>query len=133
MVWAPEDHFERHLPFALLTGFLGSGKTTLLNRFLSDPRLRDTAVAINEFGVVGLVQPFVVAGWAVVVVLANGCLCCFTSGDLEQSLARIFSRRADGEIPRFKRLIIETSGLANPELVLQAILDSPIMSRFLWL
>lgn len=133
MVWAPEAHFERHLPFALLTGFLGSGKTTLLNRFLMDPRLRDTAVAINEFGDVALDQHFVVARSEDVLVLANGCLCCFAGGDLEQSLARIFSRRDDGEIPSFKRLIIETSGVADPEFVLQAILDSPIMSRFLWL
>lgn len=133
MVWAPEAHFERHLPFALLTGFLGSGKTTLLNRLLTDPRLRDTAVAINEFGDVALDQHFVVARSEDVLVLANGCLCCFAGGDLEQSLARIFSRRDDGEIPSFKRLIIETSGVADPEFVLQAILDSPITSRFLWL
>tara|TARA_R110002096_G_scaffold8239_8_gene34597 strand:+ start:1147 stop:2223 length:1077 start_codon:yes stop_codon:yes gene_type:complete len=133
MVWAPEAHFDRHLPFALLTGFLGSGKTTLLNRLLTDPRLRDTAVAINEFGDVALDQHFVVARSEDVLVLANGCLCCFAGGDLEQSLARIFSRRDDGEIPTFKRLIIETSGVADPEYVLQAILDSPIMSRFLWL
>lgn len=133
MVWAPEAHFDRHLPFALLTGFLGSGKTTLLNRLLLDPRLRDTAVAINEFGDVALDQHFVVARDEDVLVLANGCLCCFAGGDLEQSLARIFSRRDDGGIPGFKRLIIETSGVADPEFVLQAILDSPIMSRFLWL
>jgi len=133
MVWAPEAHFDRHLPFALLTGFLGSGKTTLLNRLLTDPRLHDTAVAINEFGDVALDQHFVVARSEDVLVLANGCLCCFAGGDLEQSLARIFSRRDDGEIPTFKRLIIETSGVADPEFVLQAILDSPITARFLWL
>jgi G3E family GTPase len=133
VVWAPEGHFDRHLPFALLTGFLGSGKTTLLNRILRDPRLSDTAVAINEFGDVPLDQHFVVSRSDDVVVLANGCLCCFVPGDLEQGLARIFTRSDAGEIPRFRRLIIETSGLADPEGVLQAILDAPILSRFLWL
>lgn len=133
MVWVPEGHFGRHMPFALLTGFLGSGKTSLLNDLLRDPRLRDTAVAINEFGAIPLDHIFVEAPADDVIVLANGCMCCFAGDDLEASLARIFRRSEAGDLPPFKRLIIETSGLADPEYVLQAVLDSPIASRFLWL
>lgn len=133
MVWAPEGHFDRHLPFVLLTGFLGSGKTTLLNWLLRHPRLGDTAVAINEFGAIPLDHNFIEAAAEDVIVLANGCMCCFAGDDLEQSLVRIFKRRDDGALPDFKRLIIETSGLADPEFVLQAVLDSPIGARFLWL
>ncbi|MGC4252532.1 MAG: GTP-binding protein [Sphingobium sp.] len=133
MVWAPEDFFGKHLPLALLTGFLGSGKTSLLNQLLRDPRMADTAIAINEFGDIGLDQHFVEAGDDDVILLANGCMCCLAGDQIEQSLARIFQRSADGEIPAFKRLVIETSGMADPEFVLQSILDSQIMSRFLWL
>lgn len=133
MVWAPEGHFDRHLPFSLLTGFLGSGKTTLLNRLLCDPLLSDTAVAINEFGAVPLDHNFVDASPDDVIVLANGCMCCFAGDDLGAALARIFRRSEQSELPRFKRLIIETSGLADPEFVLQAILDNPLGGRFLWL
>lgn len=133
MVWAPEGHFDRHMPFSLLTGFLGSGKTSLLNDLLRDPRLRDTAVVINEFGSVSLDHIFVEAPADDVIVLANGCMCCFATDDLEASLARIFRRSDAGDLPSFKRLVIETSGLADPEYVLQAVLDSPIAARFLWL
>jgi G3E family GTPase len=133
MVWVPEGHFDRHLPLGLLTGFLGSGKTTLLNQLLRDPRMADTAIAINEFGDVGLDQHFIEGRDDDVILLANGCMCCLGGEQIEQSLARIFQRSAAGELPRFKRLLIETSGLADPEYVLQSILDNPVMSRFLWL
>ncbi|MGQ7937541.1 CobW family GTP-binding protein [Paraburkholderia sp. D1E] len=133
MVWVPEGHFDRHLPLGLLTGFLGSGKTTLLNQLLRDPRMADTAIAINEFGDVGLDQHFVEGQDDDVILLANGCMCCLAGEQIEQSLARIFRRSATGELPQFKRLLIETSGLADPEYVLQSILDNPVMSRFLWL
>lgn len=128
-----ESHFDRHMPFSLLTGFLGSGKTTLLNWLLRHPSLSDTAVAINEFGAIPLDHLFVESPADDVIVLANGCMCCFATDDLEASLARIFWRSDAGELPSFKRLIIETSGLADPEFVLQSILDSPIGARFLWL
>ncbi|MBB4632569.1 CobW family GTP-binding protein [Sphingosinicella soli] len=133
MVWAPEGHFDRHLPFSLLTGFLGSGKTTLLNWVLQNPSLSDTAVAINEFGSIPLDHNFVEAAPDDVIVLANGCMCCFAGDDLGAALARIFRHGERDDIPRFKRLIIETSGLADPEFVLQAILDNPLGGRFLWL
>lgn len=133
MVWVPEGHFGRHMPLILLTGFLGSGKTSLLNSLLADPRLRDTAVAINEFGEVSLDHLFVEAPEDDVIVLANGCLCCFVTDDLEASLARIFQRGVEGDLPAFKRIVMETSGLADPEHVLRAVLDNPVGGRFLWL
>jgi G3E family GTPase len=133
MVWVPENHFGRHLPFVLLTGFLGSGKTSVLNRMLKDPRLSNTAVAINEFGEVPVDQDLIDARVDDLIVLSNGCMCCFGGQDLERSLSLLFAASKNGGTPDFKRLIIETSGLADPELVLQAVLDSPIASRFLWL
>lgn len=133
MVWAPENLFKRHLPFSLLTGFLGSGKTTLLNGVLRDPRLADTAIAINEFGDIALDQDFITASNEDVIVLANGCMCCAATDDLSAALEKILTRGADGTLPEFKRLIIETSGIADPEMVLQSIIDNPIAARFLWL
>jgi G3E family GTPase len=129
MRWVAEDSDRGRLPVALLTGFLGSGKTTLLNRILQDARLAETAVAINEFGETALDQHFIDHGADKTVVLANGCLCCTVSGDLDDAVMRIFTRRESGELPQFKRLIIETSGLADPAPILQALLNNPVMSR----
>jgi G3E family GTPase len=119
------------LPVLLLTGFLGSGKTTLVNALLKDPRLADTAVAINEFGAVPLDQHLIDEGKDRTVVLANGCLCCNVAGDMEEAVMRIFSRRQTGDLPRFRRLIVEPSGLADPAPIAQAILRNPVMSRHL--
>jgi G3E family GTPase len=113
----------------LLTGFLGSGKTTLVNRLLQDPGLADTAVAINEFGETPLDQHLIAGEADSTAVLANGCLCCNLGGDLEDAVMRIFSRREAGELPRFKRLIIEPSGLSDPAPIAQALLRNPVMSR----
>jgi G3E family GTPase len=119
------------LPVALLSGFLGSGKTTLVNALLRDPRLADTAVAVNEFGAVPLDRDLIDHGADKTVVLANGCLCCNLSGDMEAAMMRLFSRRDAGELPRFKRLIVEPSGLADPAPIAQAILRNPMMARAL--
>jgi G3E family GTPase len=119
------------LPVALLTGFLGSGKTTLLNALLRDPRLADTAVAINEFGEAPLDQHLIGHGDDKTVVMANGCLCCNLAGDFEEAVMRIFSRPQRGELPQFSRLIVEPSGLADPAPIAQAILRNPVLSRFL--
>jgi G3E family GTPase len=119
------------LPVALLSGFLGSGKTTLVNALLRDPRLADTAVAVNEFGAVPLDRDLIDHGTDKTVVMANGCLCCNLSGDLDEAVMRLFSRREAGDVPRFKRLIIEPSGLADPAPIAQAILRNPLMARAL--
>jgi G3E family GTPase len=119
------------LPVLLLSGFLGSGKTTLVNALLRDPRLAETAVAVNEFGDVPLDSHLIDDGADRTVLLANGCLCCTVSGDLEGAVMRIFARRESGALQPFARLLIEPSGLADPAPILQAILRNPVMARVL--
>ena len=119
----------RRVPVVLLSGFLGSGKTTLVNALLADPRLADTAVAVNEFGEVPLDQHLIAHGEDRTVVLANGCLCCNLAGGFEDAVMRVFTRRQAGELPRFARLLIEPSGLADPAPIAQAILRNPVLSR----
>ncbi len=119
----------RRLPVVLLSGFLGSGKTTLVNALLADPRLADTAVAVNEFGEVPLDQHLIAHGADRTVVLANGCLCCNLAGGFEDAVMRVFTRREAGDLPRFARLLIEPSGLADPAPIAQAILRNPVLSR----
>jgi G3E family GTPase len=117
------------LPVVLLSGSLGSGKTTLINAALRDPRMADTAVAINEFGEVPIDHHLIDHGGDRTFVMANGCLCCNLAGDMEDAVMRVFSRRQGGELPAFKRLIVEPSGLADPAPIAQAILRNPVMSR----
>jgi G3E family GTPase len=130
-MFIPQETDSRRLPVILLSGFLGSGKTTLVNALLKDPRLAETAVAINEFGAIPLDQHLIESGEDSTVVMANGCLCCNLSGDLEDAVMRVFSRRSRGELPSFRRLIVEPSGLADPAPIAQAILRNPVMSRAL--
>lgn len=122
-----ESHRTR-VPVALLSGFLGSGKTTLINALLKDPRMAGSAVAVNEFGAVPLDRDLIDHGDDKTVVMANGCLCCNLAGDMEDAVMRLFSRRENGEVPRFDRLIIEPSGLSDPAPIVQAILRNPVMS-----
>jgi G3E family GTPase len=119
------------MPVALLSGFLGSGKTTLINALLRDPRMANTAVAVNEFGEVPIDRDLIDHGVDRTVVMANGCLCCNLAGDLDQAVMRLFARRDSGEVPGFARLIIEPSGLADPAPIAQAILRNPVLSRAL--
>src|SRR5512135_3840488 len=101
-------------PVFLLTGFLGSGKTTLLNATLRDPRLANTAVVVNELGEIGLDNLIIAEASDNVVLLDAGCLCCANTGALHETLADLAARRASGALPFFKRVIIETSGVADP-------------------
>jgi G3E family GTPase len=117
-----------HTPVTLLTGFLGSGKTTLLNRALRDPALSQTAVVINEFGEISLDHILAATSDDTVVVLENGCLCCTVFGDLIGTLNSLYHRREAGEIPTFERVLIETSGLADPTPVVQAFLSDPTLA-----
>ena len=119
------------LPVALITGFLGSGKTTLLNHLLRDPAMSATAVVINEFGDVPLDQLFIEETDGEVVVMANGCLCCSVQDDIEGVMGRLFVRRDKGALPAFERMVIETSGLADPAPIMQMLLNQPlIMDNF---
>jgi G3E family GTPase len=124
-----QDTDQGRLPVALLSGFLGSGKTTLVNALLRDPRMANTAVAVNEFGAVPLDGDLIDHGDDRTVVMANGCLCCNLAGDMEDAVMRLFSRRQGGDVPRFDRLIVEPSGLSDPAPIAQAILRNPVMSR----
>ncbi len=118
---------DARLPVALLTGFLGSGKTTLLNRLLHDPAMSATAVVINEFGDVALDQHFVETSDGEIVVMANGCLCCSVQDDIEGVIGRLFARRGNGAVPAFERMVIETSGLADPAPIMQMLLNQPLV------
>ncbi len=115
------------LPVSVLTGALGSGKTTLLNRLLEHPALGETAVVINEFGEVGLDHLLVRHVSETVVLLDSGCLCCTVRGDLVTALRDLFLRRVRGEVPEFRRLVIETSGLADPAPVLHTLISDPLI------
>jgi G3E family GTPase len=106
------------LPIAVLTGFLGCGKTTFLRRVLTAPGMAETAVVINEFGDVGLDHLLVEASPDDVVQLPSGCLCCALRQDLVRTLYGLLARRADGALPPFRRIVVETSGLAEPAPIL---------------
>jgi G3E family GTPase len=107
------------VPVTVVTGFLGAGKTTLLRRFLETPHGQGTAVVVNEFGATGIDDALVRASADETVLLGNGCLCCITRTDLQLALRRLVVERERGEIPDFRRIIIETSGLADPSPILQ--------------
>jgi G3E family GTPase len=114
-------------PVALLTGFLGSGKTTLLKRMLADPAFGDTAVIINEFGEVGLDHHLIEHVADDVVLLPSGCLCCAMKGELAAALRDLQSRRARGLVPPFRRVVVESSGLADPFPVISTIKADPVL------
>jgi G3E family GTPase len=106
------------LPISVLTGFLGSGKTTFLGRLLTRPDMGDTAVVINEFGAVGLDHLLIEAADQEILELPNGCVCCAVRQDLAETLYNLLRRRARGEIACFSRIVLETSGLAEPSPIL---------------
>jgi G3E family GTPase len=114
----------------VLTGFLGSGKTTLLRRLLAAPQFSRTAVIINEFGEIGLDHELVEASTDHFIALTTGCLCCKLRSDLVETLEEMLRRREEGTVPRFTRVVIETSGLADPAPILQTLMiDANLAGR----
>lgn len=116
---------------SVLTGFLGAGKTTLLNRLLRDPALANTAVIINEFGDVSIDHLLVEQATEGIIELSDGCLCCTVRGDLVDTLADLLDRMQTGRIARLERIVIETTGLADPVPVLQALMGHPVLAHML--
>ena len=118
-------HEEDAIPVGILTGFLGSGKTTALRRILEAEAFGDSAVLINEFGEVGLDHILVGEIAPDVVLLNSGCLCCTLRGELRDALSSLLTRRIRKEIPPFKRVIVETTGIAQPSLILSTVFADP--------
>ena len=110
------------IPVSVITGFLGSGKTTLLARLLREPAMSRTAVIINEFGAIGLDHDLIETSDESIVRLSNGCLCCNVRTDLTLTLGDLAARRAAGTVPPFERVVIETTGLADPAPILHALM-----------
>ena len=113
---------ESKTPVSVVTGFLGSGKTTLLNALLEHPGMAETAVLVNEFGEIGIDHLLFETLDDDVLLLAAGCLCCTIREDMVASLRSLFERRANGQVPEFRRVVIETTGLADPAPILHTLL-----------
>ena len=117
------------LPLTLLTGFLGSGKTTLLRRALRDPAFSDTAVVINEIGEIAIDHYLVDFVEGQVLELPGGCLCCAVREDLAETLRSLIERRDAGDIRRFGRIVVETSGMADPGPILFTLGTDPMLDQ----
>jgi G3E family GTPase len=115
-------------PVTLLTGFLGSGKTTLLNRLLKHPSMSETAVLINEFGAVSIDHLLVREASENMIIMSNGCICCSVAGDMVTALRDLYFKRANGEVPMFKRVVIETTGLADPAPIMHTLIEMPLVA-----
>ena len=117
------------IPVSVITGYLGSGKTTLLNHLLGHPDMEETAVLINEFGDIGLDHLLVETISEDIVVLNSGCICCTVRGDLIDSLRELFIKRLRGDVPQFRRVLIETTGLADPAPVIHTLMNDPVIAE----
>ncbi|CAN7501781.1 CobW family GTP-binding protein [Rhizobium sp. LjRoot258] len=116
------------IPVTILTGFLGAGKSTLLNRILKDPAMKDAAVIINEFGDVGIDHLLVESSGDAIIELSDGCLCCTVRGELVDTLANLMDAVQTGRVKPVNRVVIETTGLADPAPVMQAIMGNPVIA-----
>ena len=114
---------------SLITGFLGSGKTTLLNHLLAHPRMEETAVLINEFGEIGLDHLMVKELDEDVVLLKSGCICCTVQGELVDGMKELYLKRLAGTLPRFTRVVIETTGLADPLPIVACLMRDPLFKH----
>ncbi|WP_018989427.1 CobW family GTP-binding protein [Aromatoleum toluclasticum] len=120
---------DRRIPVTLLTGFLGAGKTTLLNHLLRDPAMSRAAVLINEFGEVAVDHHLVDKVDETLIVLDSGCVCCSVQGDLVKALKNLFMRALRREIPGLERVLVETTGLADPAPVIYTLMQEPFIAE----
>lgn len=123
------EQIDRRIPVSVITGFLGAGKSTLLNRLLRHPDMGDTAVIVNEFGEIGLDHALIASSKEDTILLSSGCLCCTVRGDLVNTFRDLTARRDAGEIKPFKRVVIETTGLADPAPVLHTLMSDPVVAE----
>lgn len=128
-----KDPLAGKIPVTVITGFLGAGKTTLVARLLRHPAMDRVAVVINELGAIGIDHDLVSQVTESVALLANGCLCCSVRTDLQQTLRALFQDRVAGLIPEFDRVILETTGLADPAPVVQSLITDPLLSKHFFL
>ena len=117
------------IPVTLLTGFLGSGKSTLLTEILKQPAFDKTAVVVNEFGEIGLDGILIKHSEDQIVEMTSGCLCCTIRGDIRQTLLDLHTKRTNGDIPTFNRVIVESTGLADPAPVVHTLMSDPLLDR----
>lgn len=117
------------VPVTIVTGFLGAGKTTLIGALLKRPELARTAVLINEVGAIGIDHHLVREVRGDAIILASGCVCCTVAGDLVRALAELYAQAARGELPPFERVLLETTGLADPTAVVATLLQQPLLAR----
>ncbi|MDI7862575.1 GTP-binding protein [Rhizobiaceae bacterium n13] len=118
----------KRIPVTIVTGFLGAGKSTLLNRILKDPAMKDAAVIINEFGDVGIDHLLVETSGDSIIELSDGCLCCTVRGELIDTLASLMDGMQTGRVRPLQRIVIETTGLADPAPVMQSVMGNPIIA-----
>ena len=124
---ATRDALAGLIPVSIITGFLGSGKTTLVNRLLKRPEMNRVAVIVNELGEIGVDNELVEVSSEQMMLLNNGCLCCVLRGDLQETLRDLFVKRRIGEIIDYDRVVIETTGLADPAPVMQTLLTDAML------
>jgi G3E family GTPase len=127
----PPDPLASRLPVSIITGFLGSGKTTLINRLVKRPEMNRVAVIVNELGEIGVDNDLVETSSEQMMLLNSGCLCCTLRTDLQETLAELFTKRRNGEVIGFERVIVETTGIADPAPVMQTLMtDSLLLDQF---
>ena len=128
MTAAQNIEFSNRIPVSIITGFLGSGKTTLLNHLVSQPGMESAALIINEFGEIGLDNLLVESAIENTLLLENGCICCSVRGDLIDTVGDLFAKARNGSIPDFSRILIETTGLAEPSPIINTIQNERVMA-----
>lgn len=125
---AQRDPLAGKIPVTLVTGFLGSGKTTLISKLVKHPDMRRVAVVINEMGEIGIDHDLVSMPSENITLLANGCICCSVRTDLQETLRDLFARHRAGEIADFDRVMVETTGLADPAPVVQTLVSDTLLA-----